>query len=68
MDFEELCTSWVPQHLAQLIEQKFSEDESFMVQIGMSEVLENIRNGVLLLKDSQVSEEQKTEESIPDIP
>ena len=37
--FTDLRDDFLPQTLAQQIEQKFGEEESFMMQIGMSETL-----------------------------
>ena len=43
--FEDLTTSWAPYVLSQLIQQKFSQDQSFMVQLYMTEILDRIRSG-----------------------
>ena len=44
-NFEDLTTSWAPYVLSQLIQQKFSQDQSFMVQLYMTEILDRIRSG-----------------------
>ena len=61
--FTDLRDDFLPQTLAQQIEQKFGEEESFMIQIGMSETLEKIRQGQTVdVEEEKKAEEEKKEE------
>ena len=47
--FEDVSCVWASQTLAELVEQKFSEDESIGIQISMGETFEMIRSGEFAL-------------------
>ena len=47
-NYEDVSTVWSTQILAELIESKYSQEESFMVQISMGETFELIRSGALI--------------------
>ena len=62
--FTDVSTTWSTQILAELIEAKWPEEESFMVQISVGEVFEKIRSGEMaILESSATVEEVKTEAS-----
>lgn len=62
--FEAVSTTWSTQILAELIEAKWPEEESFMVQISVGEVFEKIRSGEFaILESSATVEEVKLEAS-----
>ena len=58
--FDEVSTVWSTQALAELIEQKWSQEESFMVQIAMGETFEKIRSGEFLLLEASKEESKDT--------
>ena len=56
---------WASQTLAELIEQKFTEEESFMVQISMGETFEKIRSGEFVaLAASEESKDPEESEKL----